>query len=109
MAKLKFYSDEHIAKAVAKGLKARGIDCVTCVEEGMRTATDLQHLEYATKENRVIITYDNDFLKLHAEGHKHAGIAFSQNPVSIGEMINFLLLMHDVLELKDMENAIEFF
>ena len=57
----------------------------------------------------MIITYDNDFLKLHAEGHEHAGIAFSQNPVSIGEMISFLLLMHEVLEMKDMKNAIEFF
>lgn len=108
MAKLKFYTDEHIAKAVVKGLKVRGIDAVTCVEAGMRTASDKEHIVFAHDENRVIVTYDNDFLKLHYEGIEHSGIAFSQNPVSIGEMINFLLLMHEVLEEKDMKNAIEF-
>lgn len=109
MAKLKFYTDEHIAKAVVKGLKARGIDGVTCVEVGMRTASDLEHLKLALKKKRVIVTYDNDFLKLHAEDYEHAGIAFATNPVPIGEMIHFLLLMYEVLDADDMKNHIEFF
>ncbi len=74
----------------------------------MRTATDKEHLAFAYENKRVIVTYDNDFLKLHTEEKSHYGIAFSQNPVSIGEMISFLLLMHEVLEEKDMINAIEF-
>ena len=74
----------------------------------MRTALDEEHLDFARKENRVIVTYDNDFLKLHFEGKNHSGIAFSNKPISIGEMISFLLLMHDVLEDVDMKNKIEF-
>ncbi|MCB0629714.1 MAG: DUF5615 family PIN-like protein [Saprospiraceae bacterium] len=86
MAKLKFYTDEHISKAVVRGLKARGIDAESCVDLGMRTSTDEEHLIFAAGQQRVIVTYDNDFLKLHQSGLRHAGIAFSAKPKSIGEM-----------------------
>lgn len=108
MAKLKFYTDEHISKAVVKGLRARGVDAVSCVEVGNRMAPDVDHLSFAEKENRVIVTYDNDFLKLHEARHPHAGIAFSHKPLSIGEMIGILLLMYEVLEDEDMKGIIEF-
>lgn len=108
MAKLKFYTDEHISKAVIKGLKARGIDAESCVDLGMRTASDEEHLVFAKRAQRVIVTYDNDFLKLHQQGKPHAGIAFSSKPKSIGDMISILLLMHEVLTSDDMENVIEF-
>lgn len=108
MAKLKFYTDEHISKAVVKGLQARGIDAESCVDMGMRTASDAEHLAFAKTERRIVVTYDNDFLKLHQQGLPHAGIAFSSKPKSIGEMISILLLMHDVLTSDDMENSIEF-
>lgn len=108
MVKLKFYADEHISKAVVKGLKARGIDAENCVDLGMQAATDEEHLRYALQERRVIVTYDSDFLKLHQMGLPHAGIAFSSRPKSIGEMISILLLMHEVLSPDEMENMIEF-
>lgn len=108
MAKLKFYTDEHISKAVVRGLKARGIDAESCVDLGMRTATDEEHMIFATSQHRVIVTYDNDFLKLHQTSSSHSGIAFSSKPKSIGAMIASLLLMHEVLSSEDMENMIEF-
>ena len=108
MAKLKFYADEHISHAVVKGLRARGVDIISCNEAEMRTATDFAHLSFAKKEDRVIITYDNDFLKLVSDGHPHAGIIFSHRPIPIGEMISTILLIHEVFEQEDMENSIEF-
>ena len=108
MEKIKFYLDEHLSKAVVKGLKARGIDAESCVDLGMRTASDEEHLKLAFQQKRVIVTYDNDFLRLHNSGKPHAGIAFSTKPKSIGDMIAILLLMHDVLHAKEMENKIEF-
>lgn len=108
MARLKFYTDEHISRAVVKGLQARGIDAKSCVDLGMRTASDEKHLTFAKHEQRVIVTYDNDFLKLHEQGWPHAGIAFSTKPKSIGDMISILLLMYEVLTPEDMENSIEF-
>ena len=108
MVRLKFYTDEHISKAVVKGLRARGVDIVSCVDVGNRTASDVEHLNYAEGENRVVVTYDNDFLKLHEAGHPHGGIAFSHRPLSIGEMIGILLLMHEVFEDVDMRGKVEF-
>ena len=87
MARLKFYTDEHISKAVVKGLRARGVDIVSCVDVGNRTASDAEHLNYAEGENRVVVTYDNDFLKLHEAGRPHAGDIFKNlaMPASIIE------------------------
>ncbi len=45
--RIKFYLDEHVPKAVAKGLKRRGVDVITVVEAGLRGATDEKHLESA--------------------------------------------------------------
>ena len=108
MAKIKFYTDEHICKAIAKGLRSRGIDAISCVETSMRTASDEEHLAFATREKRVLVTYDSDFIKLHASGVQHSGIAFSHRPLPVGDMISILLLMYEVLDAEDIENQIEF-
>ncbi len=110
MAEIKFYLDEHIGKSILKGLRARGIDAVSVVDIDMRTAADIDHLHKARELGRVIVSFDNDFLKLHAQGEPHAGIAFFQNSQTpIGKVIKSLELLYQVLEAKDMENHIEFF
>ncbi|MCP4113138.1 MAG: hypothetical protein GY749_47680 [Desulfobacteraceae bacterium] len=45
--RIKFYLDEHVSKAIAKGLRRRGIDVITVVEAGLLGATDEEHLERA--------------------------------------------------------------
>lgn len=41
-------------------------------------ALDLEHLRFAANERRLIITMDKkDFLRLHKQGHPHAGILIS--------------------------------
>jgi hypothetical protein len=44
MAKIKFFLDEHIPKAVAKGLRARGVEVLTCAEADRLTVGDEDHL-----------------------------------------------------------------
>ena len=51
--RIKFYLDEHVPKAVAMGLKRRGVDVVTVVEAGSRGATDEEHLERAMARGQV--------------------------------------------------------
>ena len=70
---IRIYTDEHISKAVIKGLRNRGIDVLTCKEAGHLAASDNVHLDFAFHEGRVILTKDIDFLKLHTKGLKHAG------------------------------------
>jgi uncharacterized protein with PIN domain len=105
---VKFYSDEHVAKAVARGLRQRGVDTSTAVESGLSGAPDEQHLQFAVSEGRIIVTQDDDFLRLHAAGHPHAGIAYAAQGTSIGDIIRGLMLIYQVLDADDMVNHVEF-
>ena len=98
---------DKLAKRIVRTLGVCG-DQPSGIDVGSRTAFDMEHLNYAEEENRVVVAYDNDFLKLHEAGHPHGGIAFSHRPLSIGEMIGILLLMHEVFEDVDMRGKVEF-
>jgi len=80
MTDLKFYFDTNVSRDVSDRLHAAGVDVVRCEDVGMYDAKDVQHLEYATDENRVMVSHDQDFLRLDADwkanGKMHAGIFF---------------------------------
>ena len=106
--RIKFYLDEQAPRAVALGLRQRGADVLTAQEAGMRGATDEQQVAFASQEHRVIFTQDADFLRIHAQGHPHAGIAYASQTLPIGTIIRGLMLIYDVLELEDMTGHVEF-
>ena len=107
--KVKFYLDEHVPNAVAEGLQRRGVDVLTVAKAGMRGFNDEKHLQFAQLEKRVLFTQDKDFLRLHASGFSHAGIVYThQHTASIGEMINGLMLIYEVLESDEMIGKVEF-
>ena len=106
--KIKFYMDEHVPSAVTKGLRLRGVDVLTAQEAGMLEADDEDHLALATEQGRVIFTQDADFLRLHAEGVRHSGIVYVHQQTPIGYIVRGLMLIHQVLEPKDMRNHVEF-
>ncbi|MFQ5707011.1 MAG: DUF5615 family PIN-like protein [bacterium] len=106
--KLRFYTDEHVANAVVKGLRRRGVDVLTTKDAGLLGASDEEHLAFAKQEERVIFTQDEDFLRLHAEGFEHSGIVYAHQGNQIGDIVRGLMLIYRVLELKDMKNHIEF-
>jgi Domain of unknown function (DUF5615) len=106
---IRFHLDENGDPAVAEGLRRLGIDATTTQELGMLRASDEAHLEFARADNRVIFTQDADFLRLHAEGMGHAGIAYChQHSRSIGQIIQGLTLIWDALDHGDMANKVEF-
>jgi uncharacterized protein with PIN domain len=74
---IKFHLDQHVANAVAYGLRQLGIDVTTTHEVGLQDADDLDHLAYASSDGRVIITHDAGFLRRHAAGEQHAGIGYA--------------------------------
>jgi hypothetical protein len=45
MAKIRFYMDEHVAKAATRGLHQRGVDVVVPKEVDLLGASDEKHLE----------------------------------------------------------------
>jgi hypothetical protein len=109
VAEIRFQLDEHVAKAVAQALRRRGVDVVTADEAGLLTAPDVAVLDRARASGRVLVTHDADFLRLHAEGRAHAGIAYCpQGTRTIGQLTVGLVLIHDVLEPDEMVGRVEF-
>src|SRR3954465_2030601 len=108
MAKIRFYMDEHVARAVVLGLRQRGIDVLTVPEANHLGATDEEQLAFAQKEGRVFFTRDADFLRLHASGVPHAGIAYTSRRVSIGAVIRGLALIHEILDADEMKGHVEY-
>ena len=106
---IRFYFDQHIPGAVARGLRRRGVEVLTAQEAGRCGDTDLTQLEFAYENEYVVVTFDSDFLALAASGVLHNGVAFCPaTKYTIGELIYTLLLVHDVLDTDDMHNHIEF-
>jgi predicted nuclease of predicted toxin-antitoxin system len=72
-------------------------------------ATDIEHLEFAASSGGVLVTQDGDFLRLHAQGLAHAGIAYcQQQSMSVGEMLRRVILIHDLLSPEEMIGRLEF-
>jgi hypothetical protein len=108
MAEVRFYADEHIPKAVIRGLRERGIDILGVADAGLVGADDITHLRRARSEHRVIVTQDDDFLRLAAGGESHAGIVYAPQHTSVSALIHGLLLIHRVLDAEEMFGHVEF-
>ncbi len=106
---IRFHLDENCPRAVAVGLRRRGIDVTTTPEANLLKASDAEQYEFATSQARVIVTRDDDFLAIHAVGSQHAGIAFcNMDTRTIGEMIRGLVLIWEFYEPDDMINRVEY-
>jgi uncharacterized protein with PIN domain len=105
---VKFYTDEHVARAVIRGLRQRGVDVLTAPEAGLLGASDEEHLARARSEGRVLFTQDDDFLRLHTADFDHIGIVYAPQGTSISAIIRGLTLIHQVLDVEDMNGHIEY-
>jgi hypothetical protein len=106
---IQFHLDENCHRAIAEGLIRRGVDVTTTPDVGLLHASDEKQIAYALPLRRVIFTQDRDFLRLHAEGVRHPGIAYcDKDAKSIGEIIRMLILVWEVCEPEEMANRVEF-
>jgi predicted nuclease of predicted toxin-antitoxin system len=106
---IRFHLDEHGDPAIAQGLRRRGVDVTTTPEVGLIGASDDVQVARARLVGRVLFTQDRDYLRLHAAGEPHAGIAYChQQTRSIGEIIDALVLIWEVYEPEEMANRVEY-
>jgi hypothetical protein len=106
---IRFHLDENGSRAIAGGLRRRGIEVTTTPEAGLMGASDEQQAAYGLAEGRVLFTQDQDFLRLDAEGVSHAGIAYCvKESKSIGELIQGLVLIWEVYEPEEMAGRVEY-
>jgi predicted nuclease of predicted toxin-antitoxin system len=106
---IRFFMDQHFPGPASRGLRRHRIDVLTAQEAGRCGLPDPEQLAFAAAEDRVLVTFDTDFLLLHQSGARHAGIAWCQEQkYSIGELIQALLLLHGTLDRDSMRNHVEY-
>src|SRR5262245_13211767 len=97
------YMDHHVNAAITTGLRGRGVDVITCAEDGTDQFDDEQILERATQIGRAVFSQDDDFLALADQwlkgGREFAGVIFAEQlGITIGQAIRDLELIAKVLE-----------
>ena len=107
------YMDHHVKAAITNGLRERGVDVLTCAEDGTQTWEDVAILERATELDRAVFTQDEDFLVLAdrwlGEGREFAGVIYGhQLAVTIGQANHHLELIAKVIEPIELRNRIAF-
>jgi hypothetical protein len=95
--KLRLFLDEDVHAALAVALRKRGHDAVHALEEKRLGLSDESQLNFATEENRCLVTFNvGDFVRLHNrwidEGREHAGIIVSKQ-LPVGESLRWLLAL----------------
>ena len=69
------YADEQFPKTVVGKLRDLEHDVLTVQEAGKRGDSDKQVLEFATEQERAVITINRkDFIRLHQKNSDHGGI-----------------------------------
>lgn len=103
-----------MARALIRGLRARGIDLSTSEEAGLLGATDEEQLEFASSQGRVFYTFNvRDFYRLHGlyleSERSHAGIVMvPRQRYSIGEQIRGLAKLTATNTAEEMTDRLVF-
>src|SRR6478609_3239840 len=110
---LSYYMDHNVHAAITAGLRHRGVDCLTALEDSMDSADDAQILLRALAADRVLFTHDDDLLVIAsawlADGRDFSGLIYgAQQGVTIGGAIADLQLIAELLTSSDMRNRIEY-
>lgn len=106
---IRFYMDQHFPGPASQGLRRHGVDILTTQDAGNCSLRDDDQLAFATNQQRVMVTFDPDFLALHQSAVEHAGIAWCpEQKYSIGQLIQAILLLHGVLDRESMRNHVEY-
>ena len=105
---VRYFTDEHVAGAIANALRRRGIDVRTVAEAGLLGAEDEVLMAFSRDEGRVIVTQDRDFLRMAAQEPDHPGIAYAPQGRSIGEIVRLLDLLAQVSDVEEMRGRVEY-
>jgi hypothetical protein len=95
---LALYLDQHVPRAIATGLRLRGVDVLTAFEDGASDLDDPALLDRATVLGRVLFSQDDDLLaeaaRRQAAGLPFAGLIYGhQLHATIGVYIRDLELV----------------
>lgn len=107
------YIDHPVKSAIIRGLRMRGVDTLTCAEDGTEQAADSEILERAKILGRAMFTQDDDFWALSSEWSRDqrdfAGVIYAhQQRITIGQAIDDLELIAKAIDPAEIQNRILF-
>ena len=110
---LSYYMDHHVSAAVTQGLRRRGIDVLTAMEDAANRMEDTDLLTRASSLGRILYTQDRDFLRIatewQSEQRHFAGLIYGhQLKVSIGRAVEDLEVIAHAASAEEMENQVEY-
>jgi len=105
--------DHHVPSAIADGLRLRGVDVLTCLEDGTSQSDDAILLQRANAQGRALFSQDADLLRVAKEwqegGRDFSGLFYGhQLQLTIGQAVRDLELAVQVLEPEEMRNRVEY-
>jgi len=109
-----YFDEDSMRRSLVRALRARGVDVITALDAGMIEREDVDHLDYATQQGRVLCSFNvGDFYHLHsdylAQGKPHAGIILMrQQYYSVGEQMRCILKLMASKSADEMKNWGEF-
>lgn len=111
MEKIKLYIDEDLTDRLAVALRSRGYDVISAHEVNMRGKTDKEQLEFATQNNRVILTRNiKHFVVLQREYYKHGllhkGIVMTDY-LPLKELIRRVIRFLNKKKMTEIRNCID--
>jgi predicted nuclease of predicted toxin-antitoxin system len=101
---VRFYFDEHMRRAVEKGLTRLGHEIVMAVDVGMEGKDDdTEHLPYAQSHNLVLVTFDRPFAGRTISRTDHSGLICLSEDMreDIGRTIRVLAEFADKYSSED--------
>ncbi len=106
---VQFFLDEHVATLVARGLRQRGADVLTIGEAGRSGMPDPDQLRFAAAQQRVVVTFDADYLQLATSGAEHYGVAYCHpTKYSPAQLLQILIVLFGVMDREERRNHVEF-
>ncbi|MGD0090361.1 MAG: DUF5615 family PIN-like protein [Planctomycetota bacterium] len=93
----RLYFDHHVPRALAKAARGRGLDVLTCQEDGTSAVDDDVLLARATALERVLVTEDKHFKRIVAEalaaGTRFTGVVFIRGNSELFQVAESLELL----------------
>ena len=112
---IRFLSDEDFNRRILRGLRRRlpALDVVRVQDVGLITRPDTEVLEWAAKENRVLLTHDVTTMSKHSfdrvnQGLPMPGVIEVSQLIPIGEAIEELILIAECSLENEWQNQVIF-
>lgn len=108
---LRLYADECVDASIVSGVRRRGVDVVTAAEEQLLGAADEAHLDRARALGRVVVSCDQDFLRLAhhraASGAGHRGLLYILPQTDVGDAVRAIVLLAQTKTTEELDGWVE--